>query len=346
MACMGSTIHDRGYPTDAPAEGGILPEWVRHPVPGRPVPSEVSCLVPSSSGAPAPRSASSPARWPASAPWTSAASPSPPPSSGPGLARPGRLRLHGPGPPGRPGPDHRPPGRRQGRDPDVGPGHHHQQGLPVGAQHHLPGRPDDRGRRGRRRGGRGHGVDDQGPVPAARGPGRLPAGRRHAGRLDDVRRPLLRSSTTAPWAWAPSATTGQPKISRERQDASRRCRTSGPRRHQGRPLRRRDRPGVGPPAQGRPHRRRHRRGACGPGRRPSRSGPCARLRQGGHHHRRQRQPDLRRRRRRHRDVGGQGRRARRHPARRGRRLRPGGRPRRLPALPAGQRHRQALDKAG
>ena len=35
--------------------------------------------------------------------------------------RPGRLRAHGPGHPGRPGPDHRPPGRGQGRHPHDGP---------------------------------------------------------------------------------------------------------------------------------------------------------------------------------------------------------------------------------
>ena len=61
-------------------------------------------------------------------------------------ARAGRLRADGPGDPGRGRPDHRPPGRRQGRHPDDRAGHHRQQGLPLGAQHHLPGRPHDQRR--------------------------------------------------------------------------------------------------------------------------------------------------------------------------------------------------------
>ena len=75
-------------------------------------------------------------------------------------------------------------------------------------------------------------------------------------------------------------------------------------RHQGRPVRRRDRPGQRPPAQGRPDRGRDRRGrAAGHhGRVAGRA--AAGVRQGRHHHRRQRQPDLRRRRGRDRDVAG------------------------------------------
>ena len=38
-----------------------------------------------------------------------------------------------------------------------------------GSQHHLPGRPADQRRRGRHRGGRRHGVDDPGSLPASRG---------------------------------------------------------------------------------------------------------------------------------------------------------------------------------
>ena len=114
------------------------------------------------------------------------------PRAGRGDTRPGRLRVHGPGHPGRRGPDHRPPGRGQGRHPDDRARHHGQQGLPVRPQRHLPGRPDDQRRRGRHRGRRRHGVDDPGPLPAARGPRRLPDRRRHHGRLDDVRRPVLR----------------------------------------------------------------------------------------------------------------------------------------------------------
>ncbi len=111
------------------------------------------------------------------------------PGAGRGQARGRRLRLYGPGPAGGPGPDHRSPGGHQGRRPHDGPGDHGEQGLPVRAEQHLPGRPDDPGGRGRHRGGRGHGVHDQGPLPARRGPRRLPARRRRARRLDDVRRP-------------------------------------------------------------------------------------------------------------------------------------------------------------
>ena len=39
-----------------------------------------------------------------------------------GVTPRGGLRVHGPGPPRRAGPDPRPPGRRQGRDPDDGAG--------------------------------------------------------------------------------------------------------------------------------------------------------------------------------------------------------------------------------
>ena len=74
------------------------------------------------------------------------------------------------------------------------PGQHHQQGLPLRPQHHLPGRPDDPGRGRRNRRGRRHGVDDPGAAPPAGRPCRLPHRRCHLGRLHDVRRPhrLLR----------------------------------------------------------------------------------------------------------------------------------------------------------
>ncbi len=106
--------------------------------------------------------------------------------------RRGRLRDHGPGAPGRAGPDHRPSGGGQGRRPDDGAGHDAQQGLPVGHQRPLRRRPDDQRRRRRRRDRRRDGVDDQGPLPAARRPGRLPDGQRRADRLDDPRRAVVR----------------------------------------------------------------------------------------------------------------------------------------------------------
>ena len=51
-----------------------------------------------------------------------------------------------------------------------------QQGLPVRTERHPAGQHDDPDRPGRHRGGRGHGVDDQRPLPPARGSGRLPPG--------------------------------------------------------------------------------------------------------------------------------------------------------------------------
>ena len=74
------------------------------------------------------------------------------------------------------------------RDPDDHSGRHRQQGLPFRAQRHLPGRPDDRRRRRRDRGGRGHGVHDRGAPPPARRPPGLPAGRRDPPRRPHVRR--------------------------------------------------------------------------------------------------------------------------------------------------------------
>ena len=116
--------------------------------------------------------------------WTSAASPSRRRCAGRYHRRPGRLRVHGPGAPGRRRADHRPPGRGQGRHPDDRARDDDQQGVPLRAQRDLPRRPDDRGRRGRRRRRRRHGVDDQRPLPAARGPRRLPLRRQQARRLD------------------------------------------------------------------------------------------------------------------------------------------------------------------
>ena len=72
------------------------------------------------------------------------------------------------------------------------PGHDAQQGLPVGHQRPLRRRPDDQRRRRRGRDRRRDGVDDQGSLPAARRPGRLPDGQRRADRLDDPRRAVVR----------------------------------------------------------------------------------------------------------------------------------------------------------
>ena len=95
-----------------------------------------------------------------------------------------------------------------------------------------------------------------------------------------------------------------------------------------------------PQRKGDPLAGRHRRGrAAGHDGRVARRAE-ARLRQGRHHHRRQRVADLRRWLRGHRDVGGQGQGARRHPARPDRRLRHGGRAGQLAADPALAGHRQ------
>ena len=117
------------------------------------------------------------------------------------------------------GPDHRPPGRGQRRHPHDRAGHHRQQGVPVGPQHHLssPTSSSQAGD-GRHRGGRRHGVDDQRPVPAARGPGRLPPRRPGRRRLDDVRRPVLRLRPVSPWARAPRSTRRRPASPAVRQD--------------------------------------------------------------------------------------------------------------------------------
>ena len=66
----------------------------------------------------------------------------------------------------------------------------HQQGVPVRPGRDRAGRPADPGGRVRRRGGRRHGVDDQGAAPAARraGPG-YKYGSVELRRLDGARRP-------------------------------------------------------------------------------------------------------------------------------------------------------------
>ena len=114
--------------------------------------------------------------------------------------RPGRLRDHGPGHPGRRRPDHRPPGRRQGRHPDERPLDHHQQGLPLRHQRDRAGRPADPRRRARDRRRRRHGVDDQGPAPAAEVAARASS---TATPRWSTRWPTTRSTTSSPsrrWA--------------------------------------------------------------------------------------------------------------------------------------------------
>ena len=154
--------------------------------------------------------------------------------------------------------------------------------------------------RGRHRRGRRHGVDDQGAVPAARRPRRLPDRRQDGRRLDDVRRPVLRLRRGAPWAPAPRSTRGlggHRPASAQDEFAAQSPRAGG-RGHQGRAVRRRDR-----------HRRRSPSAratrswstptrACAPARPPRRLGGLRPAFDGRRqHHRRQRVADLRRRRR-------------------------------------------------
>ena len=168
----------------------------------------------------------------------------------------------------------------------------------------------------------------------------LPAGRRHPGRLDDVRRPHLRLRRVRHGAGHRALQPGGRHQPRAPGRLRRRLPREGGQRHQGGPAGRGDRGGDGPPAQGRPGRGRHRRGRPARHHRRVAGGAQAGLRQGGHHHRRQRLADLRRRRGGGGHVAGQGRRPRPHPAGRARRLRPGGRPGHLAAHPALAGHRQ------
>ena len=105
-------------------------------------------------------------------------------------------------------------------------------------------------RRGRHRRGRGHGVHDQGPLPPPRGPGRLPAGRQVRRRLDDVRRPLLRLRPGGHGRRHREVRgVGRPRAPAPGRALGRLARAGG-QGPEGRPVRRRDRPGRGPPAQG------------------------------------------------------------------------------------------------
>ena len=107
-------------------------------------------------------------------------------------ARGGRARADGPGADGRPGPGAVAAGGRQGRHPDERAERQHQQGLPVGAQHDLPRRPDDRRRRGRHRHRRWHGEHDQRAVPRRRCARRLPLRQHRARRRDHHGRSVVR----------------------------------------------------------------------------------------------------------------------------------------------------------
>ena len=238
--------------------------------------------------------------------------------------------------------------RCKGGHPDDGPGQHHQQGLPLGSQHDLPGRPDDPRRRRRDRRGRRHGVDDPGPLPAARRTGRLPHRRRHARRLDDVRRPHLRLRPRRHGPRRPSATTRRRDLPRapgrlQRPPATRRrpppSRTACSPRRSSRcrcPSARATRCSSTPTR------------ACGPGTtaeslgalRPAfdkdgtiTAGNASQISDGG-------AAVVVMSAAKAKELG-------HHPARRARQLRPGGRTRRLAAHPAGQRHPQGgAGKAG
>ena len=138
--------------------------------------------------------------------------------------------------------------------------HHRQQGVPVRPQHDLPRRPADPVGRRRDRGGRRHGVDDPGPVPAARRPRGLPPRRQVGRRLDDVRRAVLRlrpgghgrrhrevrglvpaSSGPRRTTWRPSRTSGRPPPSRRAASPTRssrsRCPSAGATRSSSTPTR-------------------------------------------------------------------------------------------------------------
>ena len=228
--------------------------------------------------------------------------------------------CYGPGHPRRPGPDHGPPGGGEGRYPHVRPGQHHQQGLPLRPQHDLPGRPDDPRRRCRHRGGRRHGVDDPGPLPAARGPRRLPHRRRRPDRLHDVRRPhrRLRPHRDGPVHRAAQREDRASRVERQDAFAAASHEKAAAAIKDGR-LAEEIVPVQVPQRKGDPLLVDTDEGVR-PGTTAESLGSAeAGVHQGRHHHGRQRVADLRRGRRRRRDVGGQGQGARPAAARAGRR---------------------------
>ena len=191
--------------------------------------------------------------------------------------RPGRLPDHGPGHPGRRRPEPRPQRGHRRWPAALGAVDHGQQGLPVGAERDRPGRPPDQRRRGRHRGGRRHGVDDQRPPPAAEVPRGLQVRRHHAGRLDGLRR-ALRPGDPAGDGRADRGLQRLPHQPDPRGAGRLRGRLppEGRRGLEERRLRRRGRPGLDPAAQGRPGRGQRRTRACAATRRSSRCRPCAR----------------------------------------------------------------------
>ena len=177
-----------------------------------------------------------------------------------GGAGAGRVRDHGPRPPGRHRPDHRPAGGGRGRDPDEHPRADGQQGLPLRAGRDRARRPAHPGRRVRDRRRRRHGVDDAGTAPAAGLPRGLQVRRRHAGRLDGVRRAVLRVRPSGHGAGDGHVQRAVPADPRGAGRLLRTLAPAGGRGRQERHLRRRDRAGADPAAQGRPRGGQCRRG--------------------------------------------------------------------------------------
>ena len=132
--------------------------------------------------------------------------------------RPGAVRDHGPGAPGRGRADPGAPGGRQGRHPDERPRAHHQQGVSLRPRRHRARRPADPRRRVRRRRRGRPGVHDQRPAPAAEVPRGLQVRRRRDARRDGVRRPDRRLREHRRWASRPRSTTPASASSAPAQD--------------------------------------------------------------------------------------------------------------------------------
>ena len=113
------------------------------------------------------------------------------PGQGRCATRPGRLRDHGTGDPGRGRPDHRPSSGHPGGHPSRDPRHHHQQGLPLRPERHRPRRSAHPCRRGRGGGGRRDGVHVAGAVPPPRRALGSAHGQHRDRRFDDLRRTVV-----------------------------------------------------------------------------------------------------------------------------------------------------------